>query len=200
MPLVQSFRFRDRWQSPLADIWRRGRTDRNELEYDQLVGLLEQRDRELEDHLNRRLDTRTPGVRARRTGGINLASGGAGTAVLWDTEDYDTDDFHSNTTNTSRLTVPAGLAGTYMVGYSVNTLAGGGYVQAWVAQNGSATRFGWQQHDNSAANGIGLAGSDFLYLAAGDYVECVMFQNSGGILLTNNLTTINSFWMTRVGP
>jgi hypothetical protein len=142
---------------------------------------------------------RTPGARARRSGGINLVHN-TNTAVLWDTEDYDTDAFHDSTTNTSRLTIPAGRAGTYVVGYTVNCLAGGGVIAAWVSVNGDfATRFGENQHDNSAANGTCLTGSDFLVLNAGDYVECVMYQNSGGTLLTNNLPAIVSFWLTRIG-
>src|SRR4029453_15505779 len=37
-------------------------------------------------------------------------------AVAFDSETYDTDGFHSTSTNTTRLTVPAGLDGYYLVG------------------------------------------------------------------------------------
>jgi hypothetical protein len=37
------------------------------------------------------------------------------TAVTWDQEDFDTDSFHDNSSNTSRITIPAGKGGKYQV-------------------------------------------------------------------------------------
>lgn len=42
------------------------------------------------------------------------------TAITWDTESFDTDAFHSTTTNTSRITIPSGLAGYYSIYYQLN--------------------------------------------------------------------------------
>lgn len=195
MPLRELFRYRDRWHSSLGD---RAADISSDPRLGPVLSMLEQRDVDLESHLNGR--PRTPGCRVRRSAGASLASGGAGSAVAWDTEDYDTDEFHSLSTNTSRLTIPRGLAGTYLVGYATNIAAGGGVVSTWISVNGAtATRFGSQVDDNSAANGKGQTGTDFLYLNVGDYVECFMVQTSGGSLTVCNSPTIHSFWLTRTG-
>src|SRR5437870_3646551 len=48
-----------------------------------------------------------------------------GTVLNFDSESRDTDTFHDTVTNNSRLTVPAGLAGDYLVGFCI-TYAGSG--------------------------------------------------------------------------
>lgn len=51
-------------------------------------------------------------------------------AVPFDSENYDTDAMHSTVTNTSRLTVPTGGGGLYLIGARVLVAAGGGGVYA----------------------------------------------------------------------
>lgn len=199
MPVQPEFRFRDRWQTSLADAWRNDRDDKGGDQFFRLlISLLEQRDRELEDYLNARLTLDTPGVRARASAATSVAHN-TNTYLPFDTEDYDTDAFHSTSTNNSRLTVPAGLAGTYVVGFSVLFAAGTQTTSAWIEVNRAATRFAWQQTPNDATNGTLLQGSDFLGLNAGDYIEARVFQNSGGAINVNGNTSC-SFWMFRVGP
>lgn len=111
------------------------------------------------------------------------------TALLWDTEDVDTDisgvGGHSTSVNTSRYT------SLYASWY----LAGGG---AGYAANATARRAcAW------AKNGTNISGSQiavpataandceigarliFVYLNVGDYLELMAFQESGGALNTN---------------
>lgn len=141
------------------------------------------------------LEGTTPACRARRTGTFSLANVTNHT-ILWDTEDYDTDGFHSTSVNTSRLTVPADKGGLYAVGYAIDVAAGANVASAWIVVNGGATRFAWVQTPN-VSQGVFMQGSDFLGLSAGDYIEALVYQNSGGAL---NAVSVNaSLWMYRVG-
>lgn len=108
-------------------------------------------------------------------------------------ENYDTDGFHDNSTNNSRLTVPSGKGGYYLIygsivfganstnGRSINillnrttTLSAGGY-------QGAANQ-------GAAAKTVAIAN-----LSVGDYVEMRGYQNSGG-----NITTEPEAWSTHL--
>ena len=107
------------------------------------------------------------------------------TILPFNSEAVDTDGFHSTTTNTSRLTVPAGKGGTYAIwakleydGSSANN-----YAAAFQVNGGTATPY---------ANAVGSSGGTFanavpmfvVYpLAAGDYVELRARQITGGSIL-----------------
>jgi hypothetical protein len=107
------------------------------------------------------------------------------TAVTFQTEQFDTDTFHSTSTNTSRFTVPTGKNGKYQFNGTI-----------WFANNGSGHRYiaiykngadltysGAQQQ--AVASGPERAGLGFtvvLDLVATDYVEVFALQASGGAL------------------
>jgi hypothetical protein len=99
--------------------------------------------------------------------------------LTWDTELFDTDGFHSTSTNPTRITIPSGKGGKYLlttsVGYTDAT-SGESYYQ-YVLLNG----------DHSSAGNIAInvqlgtvalqqCMSDVLILAAGDYIELTVYQ------------------------
>lgn len=146
---------------------------------------------------------RIPGVRARLTAVQSVANA---TIVVksWNSEDYDTDVSHDNATNNSRLTVPAGLGGLWTVGCSQYfASASSGVAASWFEINAGGsnglTRYGYMQVANKNTDGVMLQHNDIVALAAGDYVENYVFQNSGGALDVGH-TAIASFWMHRLGP
>ena len=100
------------------------------------------------------------------------------TAITWSTETYDTDAFHSTSSNTSRITVPSGKAGYYLVGGHVEINANTtGFRALTVYKNGTAyKRF------TVTPSGVEptLIISVPISLAVGDYVELYLTQNSGG--------------------
>jgi hypothetical protein len=105
------------------------------------------------------------------------------TAITFNSETFDTDGFHSTTTNTSRLTVPAGKAGYYLViaqlAYNGNAT---GQRQAEVTVNG-AGGFGKFIQLNAGSSYVPQPkGTTILNLAVGDYVELNGYQDSGGSL------------------
>jgi hypothetical protein len=103
------------------------------------------------------------------------------TALTWDTETFDTDTFHSTSTNTSRITIPAGKAGYYQFNVNIGWGASStGIRDLNISKNG--TRFQYFTFNGQASNAQSFAYSAIAYGAVNDYFEIVVFQNSGGAL------------------
>ena len=105
------------------------------------------------------------------------------TAVAFDTEFYDTDGFHSTVTNNTRVTIPAGLGGKYLItsaNVTFNTNATG--VRAIrILKNGSVLHFGPTILGN-ASEFLACNFTTTCQLVATDYIEIAVYQNSGGNL------------------
>jgi hypothetical protein len=108
------------------------------------------------------------------------------TAITWDTESFDTDGYHSTSTDTSRITVPSGKAGYYNVtaritfaGVTSNTSR-----QIRLYKNGSSIEMLNQVATGASSNGDdnGYTYNTFLNLAVGDYIEIYTYQLSGSTL------------------
>ena len=104
-----------------------------------------------------------------------------GTMINWDTENYDTDAFHSTSTNTSRITIPAGKAGYYSIS-ATGAFSSNSTGQRYFAfyKNGSFEQIFGRAAGYSADTV--LSGTVVLNLAVGDYIQIEAFQNSGGAL------------------
>lgn len=101
-------------------------------------------------------------------------------------EFYDTDDFHSNTVDNSKITIPAGLSGYYLIisrlrfdqnanaerttGWYLN-----GVGQAWVTYQSTTTWGGGGSWPSTPLISI-------KYLNAGDYIQTYAMQHSGGTI------------------
>lgn len=103
------------------------------------------------------------------------------TSLLFDTEEYDSDGFHSTSSNTSRFTVPAGFGGKYFftatTAWAANS-TGSRYV-AW-AKNGTRNLHLQQIAQN--VTGFDRAVNDTMLLIPGDYIEVMVYQDSGGAI------------------
>jgi len=112
-------------------------------------------------------------------GGGQTISNNTATALTFDSEEFDTDSFHSTVTNTSRITIPAGKGGKYLFeGFCILT-SGTGDRNLDFNVNGSTARYLYQIPGVSSAVGFGLGGAAILNLSAGDYVELIVYQSSG---------------------
>jgi hypothetical protein len=107
------------------------------------------------------------------------------TALTFDTEDYDTDGYHSTSANTSRMTIPTGKAGKYLVHghttYAVGNTTGDRILV--IRKNGSdvpGSGVSVVPHTGSVL--LRLDTTAIVDLAVGDYVEAFAFQSSGGNL------------------
>jgi len=101
------------------------------------------------------------------------------TAVTWDSEQIDTNTFHSTATNTSRITIPSGKDGKYLifggVAYDNNTT---GYRNTHLYKNGANVRI--HGMTASAEYPTSQIQTTILDLVATDYLEIFIEQNSGG--------------------
>jgi hypothetical protein len=118
------------------------------------------------------------GVRAHRSTNQSIPNT-TSTAVQWDAEGFDTSGFHDNATNNTRLTVPAGEGGRYLVAGVISMFGTlGTYREALIRVSG--THVGTT---NLAPAEFGRFPFAFaVTLVAGDFVEVFVAQNSGGAL------------------
>lgn len=92
-------------------------------------------------------------------------------------EDYDTNGFHDNSTNNTRITIPSGYAGKYLVNQTWRLGVGvGNYVLARLLKNGGNINNGIEGTEiarfaNLGGNSFCLASSVVVNLAVGDYIE-----------------------------
>lgn len=105
------------------------------------------------------------------------------TAITFGSEVFDTDSYHSTSTNTSRFTIPSGKTGYFLFTATATWVGNAtGYRQFGFVKNGSLT--GTEPNPAMPANSAdqSLSASQVMYLTAGDYIELQCWQNSGGSL------------------
>jgi len=114
-------------------------------------------------------------------------SNATNTKVAMNTETFDTDGFHDNSTNNTRITIPSGKAGKYLINGST-FFAGNatGERTAYIFKNNAEVKATFTVPNASANCNVFVTA--VLDLAVADYVEFVIRQNSGGAL--------NSQWET----
>jgi hypothetical protein len=116
------------------------------------------------------------------------------TTVPFAAENFDSDGFHDNATNNSRITIPTGKGGKYLVvGQSSFAPNLTGFRQLRILKNGTAVQI--SQMNNNASNTVDLQNnvSYILSLAAGDYIEMAVYQNTGGNLTLSNSNDNETF-------
>jgi hypothetical protein len=99
------------------------------------------------------------------------------TNINWTAENFDTDGFHDNTTNNTRLTIPTGKGGYYHVTSQIGLQGHNGTDWSMrIQKNGANLRY----NVNTGQTYDASLGLDFTTnLAAGDYLELSTYQNSG---------------------
>ena len=121
------------------------------------------------------------------------------TALTYNTESYDTDAFHDTVTNNTRMTVPAGKAGKYLITsttYFLNNATGQRI--AYIYKNGASV-FGTTVVGASASVDVAVLLSYVINLAVADYVEIFAYQNSGGALNVFGASDQSSFQISYLG-
>jgi len=102
------------------------------------------------------------------------------TTLNFDNELLDSDGFHSNTVNNSRLTIPSGKAGKYRLSSQLFPVeSSSGRREIRFVKNGTVVA-GWNMNQFGTMERI-----DFFFYVdpiVGDYFECTFRQSSGGNL------------------
>lgn len=120
------------------------------------------------------------------------------TALTFDTERYDVGGLHSTSANTSRITIA--LAGVYEVGgsasFDTNTT---GLRGLSIRLNGTTTIALARDAPITGDETVMILSAAYRFVA-GDYVELIARQTSGGNLnITVNANYSPEFWATRIG-
>jgi hypothetical protein len=116
-----------------------------------------------------------------------IATGTTDTPITLDTEDYDSDNGHSTTTNSSRYVIQ--VAGTYRIaGTGALATNATGNRKLGININGVNARGGAIQGAAIASNSWSGVVYTEQVLGVGDYVELVCWQTSGGSLNTSATT------------
>jgi hypothetical protein len=120
------------------------------------------------------------------------------TLISWNTETFDTDAYHDNSTNPSRFTAPA--TGYYAVGCNIDWASGGsaGNRIAWLIKNGATTGI-FGNTTVVSNNQVRYNLNTIVQLTAGDYVEVNVYQSSGGSLNLSHSDNALAFWIQRIG-
>ncbi len=114
------------------------------------------------------------------------------TAVAWDSEIYDTDSFHDNVTNNTRITIPAGVTKVKLTGGIVWETNASGFRRVTMTKNGSS--FDGRGHTFNTtspnANMFQNVVSAELDVAENDYFELIAEHDRGSNLnVVNNTAT-----------
>ena len=142
------------------------------------------------------------GVSAAGSQSTVITNGATDYAAVMNVENFDTDGFHDNSTNNTRITIPTGKGGKYLVTVVTgceNASATLGSARMFVRKNGTGTydststsQINNMTNSNGAvANNSNKANmSGVLSLTAGDYIEVLFNSNNGSG--TSNLSIITT--------
>jgi hypothetical protein len=99
------------------------------------------------------------------------------TAITWDVEDYDTNTMHDNVTNNSRITIPSGQGGYYLVQCNLSFNNPNTQFSIAIYKNGTIVKRHFTAGDLN--HDYDLEITAVLNLAAADYIEIFGAQYSG---------------------
>jgi hypothetical protein len=125
--------------------------------------------------------------------GAQSISNNTETVMTFNTEDFDTNTFHSTSSNTDRMTIPAGYAGYYRVSFqSYWDDNATGYRDISLNKNGTLVK---AYRTNVSGRVISIY-HHVLNLAVGDYLTLSVLQNSGGALnIVNGTSQFSIQWL-----
>jgi hypothetical protein len=120
------------------------------------------------------------GCRAYASNDQNVANS-TNVIIGFNNENFDSNGFHDNSTNNSRLTIPTGYAGKYFVWSNIvysGSTSSNRVLQ--ILKNGNIVSEFYS--GAASSNGFTIYGFLFMDLAVGDYVQVQTNQGSGGTL------------------
>lgn len=120
-------------------------------------------------------------ARVYRTAALQDIAGSTATAVAFDAEEYDVGTLHDNAVNPSRLTVPVGGDGLWLIIGQLSWVAdANGLRQAWIYKNGS--RVAIDEVPPDATLPISNQVACLQEAVAGDYFELYARQTGAATL------------------
>lgn len=131
---------------------------------------------------------------------VQSLSNDTDTISTFNTETFDVDGYHDNSVNNSRLTIPTGKTGYFLI-VAQNTWAANttGTRNMRIKKNGSTYIAASESPANVSSFNKADTISSIAYLVATDYVEVEVYQNSGGSLNVNSGDGVTFFAITYLG-
>jgi hypothetical protein len=126
-------------------------------------------------------------------------SNGSNTVIAFDTESFDTDAYHSTSSNTSRITIPAGKAGKYLFTAACGFSNVIGTRQMKMTKNGSDIRVMTRVINTGMSLDSQFGASAIVDAAVGDYFEIYVYQDSGSTLTSITGESKTSFSAAYLG-
>lgn len=141
----------------------------------------------------------TPRTSVYNNGTQSIASGSF-VALTFDSEEYDIGPMHDAVTNTSRVTIPSGQAGLYLVSGYVYFSNINAAIFATIYKNGGEVRGVRVSAKGNGSEDFALSVTTHLSVSAGDYIELRAQQNTGGAASVGSATTgvSNRLSVTRI--
>ena len=122
------------------------------------------------------------------------------TAITFNAEEFDTNSYHDNSTNNSRMTIPAGKAGKYLLIGNLTFAANASGVRNLQFLINATTTIGTTRIATAGLSENTIINcSAIVNLAVADYVEVVAFQTSGGALNVNASQSTTTFSIQYLG-
>ena len=118
------------------------------------------------------------------------------TALTFDTESWDTDAFHDNSVNNTRITIPSGKDGKYVVYMEIDMPPMNNQTYTILKKNGSTVSFPEVRQNTSGGFTNKFTNSVQIALVATDYIEFFINQNS---TVSQNAGTNTSFGVHYLG-
>jgi len=103
------------------------------------------------------------------------------TKIAFNSENYDTDSYHDNSTNNTRLTVPTGKSGKYSINYIFSFSGFNGNINVGFYKNNAFYTL-TDVFNTANTTNYWTSAAFTVNLTAGDYLEMTFYQNSGGNL------------------
>jgi len=126
-------------------------------------------------------------------------SNGTWTNITYDAENFDTDAFHDNSTNNTRMTIPSGKNGKYLVTANITFAANADGVRACMIRKNGADYARGNFIVPFASADAGLIATATLDLVATDYIEIQVYKDGGGSLNLESGSIKNQFSISYLG-
>ena len=141
------------------------------------------------------------GCLATISGSQTISNGVQTKKTFTGTDTFDTDGFHDPSSNDSRITIPTGMGGYYLIYAQVNWDAStsGRRIIILLKNNTSSLRSleGFSTATNTVYPVTAIM--TVANLSAGDYIEVELLQTSGGNLNTDNGVSGSQFGVVKLG-
>ena len=123
------------------------------------------------------------------------------TAITLNSEEFDTDNYHDTSTNTSRMTIPSGKSGKFLINGIIRYEGYNGWINAETAiyKNGSKAKSVSQFSNGTTGGAFTFTISGIFNAVAGDYFEFYVWQNSGSTRQYFIDTTNGAFQIAYLG-